>query len=305
MFHNYLRGLLFILWIAVPVNIYAEEIQNTPPQEVVPEVIPPKIISPSLENAHTPKTRYHLDETIVYEVIVKWPEQPEQIRMVSPEMELENLELLGVGQESISSGAESNEFEQLLSLRFKPLKTGRVHIQSLVLKWVQGDGLATTELKIPSLELTVSQNPLTWLKWSGVGAGTVAFLIALLIWVLKKRKKSNQPSREVSLEELFLKQLEEKYASPQRQNSRIFLAELTKIAEQYLSQKLDWNQGKEDYNALKIKAEKMWGKSDARLLKELLEKLEYTRFSGDTPDLHETSNLYESIYHLIQQRQTI
>ena len=84
-----------------------------------------------------------------------------------------------------------------------------------------------------------------------------------------------------------------------------FLGELIHSLKQYSSQKLDWNPSQGGYNALQKKAEEKWSKKEARELSELLGRLEYQRFSGDSFEREKFVALYQSLYSFIEQRKIV
>src|SRR3989338_2074580 len=103
---------------------------------------------PMIESAAALKSKYHAGETFEYAVRIKWDRSPESVRMASPEMALSNLELLGVGQETVSSSSlENPEQEQILRFRFRALRPGSASIDRMILQWIGQGGESTYTLE--------------------------------------------------------------------------------------------------------------------------------------------------------------
>ena len=294
------------MWMTIPASFFAFAEDTAPPPINVEAPPPsPKIVSPSLESARSPKTEYSLNEPIIYEVKVRWPETPEQVRMGSPEMELDNLELIGVGAETASDAESTSVFDQLLTLRFKALHPGEAKINSLTLTWSQNDGLSTSRLKIPAQEFKIV-NQKSYLFWLVLIFPLAGLALGGIYFKSKSSQKKNQAEANISLEELIQRKLKNVKSSwDQNQNHQVFLIEITKNLQDYLSQKLSWNQGQEDYNAFQIKAEKLWDKKEAKELRELLQNLEFKRYSGSELRADELSSLFQFVYSFVEHKKMV
>ncbi len=301
MFISLIRKYLwvFVLCLALtPANIFAQPDQEVTQPENIPPA-PPKIVSPELGHVDLPKSIYRIDETIPYQVVVKWPEPPVDVRMNSPELNLENLELIGVGQETLSKPGDSAGEEQVLTLRFKAPKKGPAKINSVTLLWTQGGGISTSSLKIPSVELTIKNKPINpWIWICGIALSTLAILGSLLLF--RKKKPVSAPVIPKTPEELYLTKINELKNSGFE--GRNLLNDLTRLLERYLQEKFNWNRSQEDYNALQKKAEKSWDKKEVGELKELFDKIEFMRFSGSEPQQNELITLYQSARSFIERK---
>ena len=300
-----------MLWLFLALastNVFAqsnETIQTEKPSELVPS----KIVSPELASVKRPNDKYNLNDEIIYEIKVKWPEPVSDVRMSSPQMMLENLELVGVGQEAVSNSGQSardSTSEQLLTLRFKAQKPGPAKINSLILKWTQAEGASLSSLKIPPVEISVRKPVNSLLLIFTVGFLFITTGI-ILVFIFRIKKKSKfVPMKTQSAEELYLDELDRLKSLPSSNtNSNHFLNDLTRILDRYVQQKCDWIHSQEDYNTLQKKAEKLWDKKEVRILKELFNQIEYCRFSGAELKQNELMMLVESARSFIERKKVI
>lgn len=294
--HLWMFGLL---WALTSTFVFAQSNEAIPPVSQL-QVLPPKIVSPTLESLERPADHYQLDEIVEYRIKVKWPEEVTGIRMNSPQMVLENLELIGIGEEAVSG-----MIEEILTLRFKGLHSGPAKISSLTLEWIQADGISTSRLNVPPVELTIKKpaNPLLWI---GIASGTlVTFGVGFLVFRLKKKTAEVVQIPE-SLEESYLRQLDAlKNSISGNSNSKVLLNDLMKVLERYVQQKFDWNHSQEDYNALHKKADQAWGSKEVKEIQNLFEKIEYSRFSGSELKQEELISLFQSVRSFIERKKVI
>lgn len=301
----------WMLWLCMMATtstfLYAQEQQLG---EMAPTVTAPKLVSPELESVERPKKEYLLHEIISYQIKIKWPELPANVRMVSPQLELENLELIDIGQETVSrprDPGDSSEIEQILTVQLKAQKPGPAKINTLILQWTQGDGLMSSSLKIPSTDIVIKkQFPFYVVLWSSLAI----IFFSLMMFILGRRKKKIQEDQSetvTSLETNSLNELnsvKEKFAANVL-TDKIFLDQTVQILEHYLKQKFDWNRHQEDYNALQKKTEKYWEKTEIRALIDLFEKVQFSRFSGAGMNREELMSLFTSIYSFIERKRVI
>ncbi len=302
--HLWMFGLCLAL---TSTDAFAQDSKVVPP-EIQPQALPLKIVSPILESFERPRTHYQQDEIIVYQIRIKWPEPVMGVRMNSPQMALENLELIGIGEEAVSESekvADDLSVEQILTLRFKGQHSGPAKIDSLILEWVQAGGASSSRLSIPAIELTIQKqkNPLFWIIISA--ASLIGLGASLLLFRIKKKTlQSVQPSE--SIEEMYLRQFDPlKNSITSDSNSKNFLNDLMKILDRYTQQKFDWNHSQEDYNALHKKVDNIWGQKEVRDLKELFDKIEYCRFSGSELKREELIPLFQSVRSFIERKKVI
>ena len=280
-------------------------------EEPSSSTVPEKIISPRLEKTEQPNKTYRLGETISYRVLINWSAQVEDLRLSPLDLNLENLELLGVNQETVSEPEKTGEiegFKQILTFRFTPQKPGRAAINHFLLRWTQASDSITSELVIPSVELTIIPPPFPWIRiiiFLTSVLGVLALPISILM-VVKKKKSSLQTSPPQSLEESTLERLRTSHFQWETKAvHQEFLGELIRLLEQYFSQKLDWNPSQESYNALQKKAQAKWSKKDGEELGKLLQNIEYERFSGMQPEREKLAALYQAIYSFIERRKIV
>ncbi len=271
----------------------------------------PPPISPQLEKLEQPTKTYRPGETIAYRIFVRWPSQEiDDFRLSPPDLNLENLELLGVSQETVSKpeGADQNKgLVQVLTFRFTAQKPGKASANRFLLRWIQGGGTFTNELVIPELELTIAKPPLPWLRIGIIGGGALVIIsIPLLLVSFLKKKKPLQEAPVLSPEDRSLEQLRESRAQWETNTKhQEFLSELTRFLQQYSSQKLDWNPSQDGYNALQKKAGEKWSKKDAQELTDLLQNIDSQRFSGASLQQEKLIELYQGIYSFIEKKKIV
>ncbi len=294
----------FLVVGAIP-NTQAEEIPNTTAQEAA--------VFPKLESVEQPSKAYRPGEVISYHVLISWPVQIESLRLKPPDLNLENLELLGVSQETASEpekpGENRGEFKQLLTFRLAAQKPGHATVNHFLLRWTQDNETIVSELLIPSMELTIMPLPFPWARTILILSAGVFGALALPISIflmIKKKKSSLQVSPPQSLEESTLERLRTSHLQWEiKAVHQEFLGELTHLLEQYSSQKLDWNPSQESYNALQKKAQEKWSKKDSEELGKLLYHIEYERFSGTRLEREKLATLYQTIYSFIERRKIV
>ncbi len=283
---------------------------ETPPDNPV-QIVQLAPISPKLEKLEQPKKMYRLGEIITYRVFVRWPSlEIDEFRLSPPELNLENLELLGVSQETVSEPGETEQSKglvQVLTFRFTAQKPGKASANRFLLRWIQGNGILTNELVIPELELTITQPSLPWSHIAIMG-GSILLGLGLLFTVLFlfKKKKPLQEIPALLFEDKALEQL--RGIRTRWESNEIhqeFLSELIRLLQRYSSQKLDWNPSQDSYNALQKKAGEKWSKKEAQELSDLLQNLEYERFSGVTLEREKLVALYQAIYSFIEQKKIV
>lgn len=269
-------------------------------------------VAPTLESLDRPNQTYHPGEVISYQIRVRWSAEPSNgIRMIPPDLTLENLELLNISQETVS-GSENQEkadgIEQILSFRFMAKRPGPATVDRFSLRWVQGDGVMASALSVPSLELTITPRPRPWLWITLMGGGLFGGLASILFvsFVHKRKRKDllNAPSK--SLEERALDELRNIHVVLRSNETRQdVLSSLMHIFQHYCSQKFDWNPARDGYNALQKKAEERWPKKEVHELSELFQTFEHKRFSGEQVEQAKLESLYQALYSFIEHKKII
>ena len=263
------------------------------------------VSTPTLKKIERPANRYHTGEMIEYKIHLHWDQSAEDLRMSPPEATLKNLELVGVAQETESNGSnEKSGMDQLLTFRFTASKAGPASASRIRLRWIQGSGILTNELTIPSLELTIKA-PHKWWLFLTIGISLTSLFLIILFLSQKQKKADELRELQKSLEDLLLEQLNASQKSwEMKKNDKDFLGDLTRILHQYLTQKLDWNPSQEDYNALQKKAAEKWSKREAQALMDLFEAIGFERFSGADVHTQPVSTFYLRIYSFIESKKT-
>lgn len=271
---------------------------------------PSEVLSPTLENLERPNKTYRAGEEIRYGIRIRWPMFDEAIRMSSPELSLENLELLGVKQETLST-ADNQEstkgIEQVLTFRFVAAESGRAAIKSFSLHWTYAEGIISSSLSIPPVEFKITSSKSSWLWPVVIGGGGLAIISSgIFVFLLKKKIQKPPGKPPLSLEETTLLELLEIRKKWESTNTtQIFLNELTHLFEDYLGRKLDWNLHQDGYNALHHKAEGKWSRKEAHEIKEIFQALEYQRFAGAATEGNEPLSLYQKIDLFIERKKVI
>ncbi|OGW85512.1 MAG: hypothetical protein A3C35_06035 [Omnitrophica bacterium RIFCSPHIGHO2_02_FULL_46_11] len=274
-----------------------------------PSIEPEIILTPTIKSLEPPKKKiYHTGEVIEYKIRLHWDQLVDNIRMSPVDATLKNLEFVGVAQETESKSNEDDEksgMDQLLTFRFTAQKAGPAAATQLRLRWTQGSGAQTSELVIPSLELTIKAPLFSKARpFLAYGAALLVGLLSLILFLVLRHKKP-VPTEEIqqSLEELSLGQLDKAQKSwDTKRNHKDFLADLTRILQRYSAQKLDWNPSQEDYNALQKKAAEKWSKREAQDLADLFKMIEFERFSGASAYEEATATIRQRIYSFIQSK---
>lgn len=258
----------------------------------------------ALEITEKPQGIYSENTTILYQVRLHFPSgNGQSLRLLPPNPNLENLEFLGISQEVSASSDSQTGLEQILTFRFRPLKTGPSKIHKIELTWAREDGSGGPSLEIPSAAFVIRKSFPAYAPWAALTALGAAALTVFLI--RKKQKPVSSPIPEKTLEEIVLTELALLGGEIKRGKTAEFLDRLNKMTERYLAQKLDWNGLRDGYNTLAPKAEREWGRKDAQALEEFLKTLERLRFSGEEVPEYELVRLYQTIVSLIEKKKTV
>jgi hypothetical protein len=293
-------AMLGLVFFAANPSVYSEPVDTTLPQEIV---------SPNVEPIKPEKHQYNSGDVITYQVRVQWPKFQESARLSSPEMATENLEFLGVSQETVTEeilADEEKHVTQILNFKFATQKPGPAKINRFSLRWTLAQGAATTNFTIPESEFMVKRSASAWLKtpFLLISLGVFLFLTPVfLIMTRKKKQKVPMASPVDSLEETALKDLKETRGNGEKKDEvHNFLSRLSQILYRYLDQKLGWNPAKGSYNGVQKTIEEKWSKKDAAELKELIDQFEYLRFSEGKKDPIAAEKLYDAVSSFIERR---
>lgn len=273
------------------------------------------VSAPTLERVDQPNQTYHPGEIIAYRIQVRWPTKPvHEVRMIPPDLTLNNLELLGISQEVTSkpeSPESAGEVAQTLAFRFVAKKPGRATLERFSLRWVQLDGAMVSALTIPALELTITPKPYFW-QWIAVTSGGTLMMLAVTFLILRLRRSKRQEvlrTQAKSLEELTLNELDAIRTVLKSEGTqgtrRDILSKLACILERYCSQKLDWNPTRDGYNALQKKVEGNYSKKEALELSELFCAVEHERFSGEEIQEPKLLSIHQAICSFIERKKVI
>lgn len=297
----------FVIALFLPVYFHVSaaiaQVSNHATSEPVP---------PVLTVLERPKSSYHLDDVITYRIQVQWPETYSDIRMRPPDIDLFNLKLIGVSQETVSDSQttlDPHENEQILNFNFRGLEPGPARIEQISLKWSRADGAIGSELRVPGFNLTI-RRPVPWRFVLPVPAAIATAGIFFLVFVLKRSFHKHRPGVPPpvfpSIAEVQLDHLRQLYSEWKGSgNNQQFLDRLTRIIERYLAQELDWHFGRDSYNELQLKAQAKWSRKDSLSLGELVKKLEYQKYSGTILDSKELDTLYQNLCTFIERKRII
>lgn len=288
-----------VILVAAP-NICAEAADPALHQEIV---------SPTLEVRGPKERHYRPGDVVVYQVLVHWPSLPENARLNSPEIATENLKFLGVSQETT---AEENppgrmgETVQILNFKFAGQKPGPAKVDRFPLRWTLAEGAATTSVTVPELQLNITDSSTAWLKPPFLLISAALLLLPIVIlFAVTQTKKQKVPAvfAENLSEDTALRELEAVQTGKENKgNVRDFLSRLSQIFYRYLDQKLGWNPTKGSYNDIRKSVEEKWSKKEASELKELIDQLEYLRFSEGKKDPDAAEKLCNAVSSFIERR---
>ncbi|MBI4368304.1 MAG: hypothetical protein HY588_02810 [Candidatus Omnitrophica bacterium] len=292
------------LFVLLPIKLNAE-----PPNDTDVQAVP--VPTPRLDRVEQPTGTYRVGEMLSYRIHILWPELPENVRMDSPEIQTENLQLEGVRQETNSTAENvlGKGIEQILTFQFLAQKTGKAEISRFSLRWNQGDGAVSSQIEVPAVRITIAPASKPWPVILGLGTGLLGLLFGSITLILnrKNRKRAQVPNPTVlSLEDQFIEDANRLYHTHElKPNPKDFLEGLTRLLLTYVKQKLDWNPSQGGYNTLEKKAGERWSQKEAARLRELLQALEYERFSGTQTSADNVKATYEKTLSFINQRRVI
>ena len=270
----------------------------------------PELLPPALTILERPKTSYRIGDVITYRVQVRWTQTDPDLRMRPPAVDLFNLKLIGITEETASgangSGA-SDQNQHVLSFNFRALEPGPARIEPISLKWTRSHDAIGSQLTVPGFDLTIRRTiPLVWFLLAVIGTAIGGTSLLLMKHVLHKPSTQVPPSPTRSFAELELDELRVRYAEWKKGgNHQEFLDAVTRIVERYLTQELGWHFGRDSYNEFKIKAEAKWVRKDAVVMWDTLKKLEYQRYSGISSDEKELEQMYKDIFSFITRKRVI
>lgn len=268
--------------------------------------------SPSLYVVEKPAGKYRLGEPIFYRLRIDWPQSAplENLRLQDPEIQLSNLELASVGQESVSESVKNEVHKtvsQLLTFRFKSLKPGPARIDRLKLRWKLENESASIRLTVPAIDLQITGGMIP--KSAGwifcvlavaSGAGICILMRTRSQKMNRTKIESAQPAP--SLEESILSQIREAFALFKRNGKRTQLIEsFNRLFRHYAAEKLNWHPKQSGYNELLKRAEEHWPKKEAQELGQIMAALERQRFSGAGSE-NDLMALYQRLTSFIERK---
>ena len=285
---------LVVFLVGFPICGMTQQQMEQPAANPVASPLPPEI-----KQVQSPaKSHYSVGESINYRLVVHLPSGSEGFRMDSPDLELENLELIGVNQEA----SEANE--QILNFRFSAKTPGIAKIKHFLLRWIYGAGTLTSEYKIPPAEFKISA-PSPSFKFLIAALIGIFFALSILVAFMIKKKKKPVPVR-FSVEEAMLEELKSIYSEFQNTGApQKSLGKMRHIFEEYLKQKLDWNPARLNYNELQKKLGEKWSSKEANEVEELIRAMEYQQYSGSEIEQNKFVTIYQTVYSLIERRKSI
>lgn len=269
-------------------------------------------LAPKFEILDRPKAHYKLDDIIHYRIQIRWPASGIPLRMKPPELNVLNLKLLGVSEESVAKKKDSGtqaESEHILNFKFKALKPGAAKINYISLEWSTEEGAAAAKIRLPGTDFRVHKGfPLK------TAAASLGSLLAVGAggWAVFKRLRrkaaslTSLPEPPLSFHDQLLNRLNESHSEWKLSGrNREFLRELGRVAEHYLKRELDWDREKHSYADLKRLAESKWTHKEAALLSSLIQEIEYQKFSGAKLDAGTLENAYQTLFSFIEQKRII
>lgn len=274
----------------------------------IPASNSPDLLSPNLKVIERPKTHYRTDSTIHYRVEVHLPNYEFPIHLTSPEVDLKNLELLGVRLETSRSAGDELLHSQILDFTFRPLTAGPALIKEIDLKWLDDEGRLVESFSIPAQDIKIKGK--AWNAAVILLTGLFLILLAAFGFVFFKRRRAASdpaPAQEEKLfSELIRERFEEAFTAWQSMgdDSR-FLSEIHQISADFFSQELHWQSPPESYNDLRKKAQARWSTGVGDEIALLMKEFEQIRFSGSSRHPGDIQKIYSSISKYILDKRVI
>jgi len=264
-------------------------------------------ITPTWEVLEFPHATYGFGDTITFRVRLGWPETEDSLRLDQPDLDLDNLELIGISEETRSETNPSEIGKHILDFSFRAIKPGVARINRIGLRWKDSKGEISSRISIPGLSFIIKPKPRLWFYVASVGAVFLLGASGALGWYVFQRPKHKRDQPEtISFLETFLNDLKNTKAEWQfKGNDEKFLSEIFRIADLFLSQELDWHLKRESYNALKERAEGKWTRREVITITRFLDRLKQERFSGEIPKRDEIEATYHILFSFIEQKKVI
>ncbi len=267
----------------------------------------PRQISENVRVIEAPRKTYRPSDQITYKILVNTAGFHESFRLQPPVIDTENLELLGVSQES-----EADPAGKIFTFTFTPKAAGPAAIRRLELRWQSPDDTATNRgfiMEAPAVEMFIS-SPL--LKFYHVWIFS-AFLVILTaagaaIFFHINRRKAYQRSQRLSVlssEQRAQEALSGICRQIEREPVPLLLDKIQQAVDGYLDEKIGWNSKRNGYDTLKQKASALWTRADAHKLSESMRSLENYRFSGTSVRADDVKNLCAEISFLISKNTVV
>ena len=262
-------------------------------------------VSPTVSILEQPRGAHPINE-----FILNWPKNSIQnFRLEAPEVQLDNLDLIGVSQESTSKSNTQethNEASQTLTFQFRARKTGAARVNRLELRWTSNNGAVSSQLMVPPIDIEIVSS--TKSKYQLLAIGVTLFSLIIIVsgvltyQAMQKTKRIKTESHQ-TVEALILKQFHDVFDIFQQNDDKSKLVEaLHELFHQYLAEKLDWHPKQTGYNELLKKAEEQWSKKDARELEELMNEFDIQRFSGVACSREDLLKFYRQVSAFVERR---
>ncbi len=282
--------------------------------DVQNESIGTEMVSPTFKVLRRPKEIYRLPEIIEYRVQVSWPKQITAVRLQPPEMQLENLELVRVGQEAgFQTQSEPAEEEtQVFNFQFHALKPGTASIKTLSIKWLSGANETRSTFSLPRAAFQIKkpiQIPHIFL-WILTPLALVSSLFAVVLYSKRKKiltEKLEPADTKNEIAGQLLAQLQDaSHSLINKKDAASFFIVLRNAFDVYLKSKIEWDHSHDSKDDLFQKASRAWSEKDAKVLCGLLVKLEFLRYSGAHSTLaNEAEEVCQELKLFISQKMTV
>ena len=264
--------------------------------------------SPEFEVVQS-KSQIHAKETFDFILKIRWPKEEGFYRFAIPDLQTENLEVIRRGQSDetlIQSQKTWNR--KTITWELKPLGPGTGRILDIILPYIDPEIQKTGKLLIPGASITIEEAPRQAPPWlfiavAAAGAGGLAF--GALVFLLKKRKKTEEPQR-LTAHELTVQKLKSILESQTYDNEKDHLQKVSLIFRQFVANyfQLPDAQMTEDelLNALKGKGIL---KTEFEPIEQLLNQIRDVKYQGQESNSLKKQQIQRKILEYIESKRVL
>jgi hypothetical protein len=250
---------------------------------------------------------YRLDEEFSLSIEVSWLGKADQWTVVTPRLELINLQLQNV---STSSTTESGRTTKSFIYHLLPLGTGNAQIEHAnIFCYAKGNNqpevlrLNTQQIKIKSRRFKFS----AFLKskvFMGIIAGLLVLFSIFFVRLMKSKKTKNFQSAKISSEEdVFIDELN--HIMRNEKETQKQFDQLAHVLKKFLNQKFQLT-SPTSLNELTYEIEKTdWTSQEKKWLIQFLKDIQEKQFAGTLTSSLDVSELHDKIVQFIESKRII